>query len=210
MATEEQPVDGVLQGQTQLREAIQQYEDLLDRALGKLSSRQDQQSARAVLDRLKAADKALSSLSPDTRVPIPAKLPAGTTPSETASNPTSPWPGLPRAERYLGEPSDVRFFNLVKQVLQTQLGSDNPDHGVASYEQEGDIASTTVIPEKIVQLPSLDVAKAFANVYFTTVHLAFPFIQQTSYMQWLYQALGLSDDNALDTTQLAIICKGNV
>ena len=166
-----------------------------------------------MLDSLKAADKALSST--DAPVPLPAKLPACTAPSDAVSNAASPWPGLPRAERYLGEPSDVRFFNLVKQVLQTQLGSDNPDHGVASYEQEGDIASSTnVVPEKVVQQPSLDVAKAFANVYFTTVHLAFPFIQQTSYMQWLYQALGLSDDDddddALDTTKLAIICKRRV
>ncbi|KAG9500614.1 hypothetical protein J7337_009096 [Fusarium musae] len=70
---------------------------------------------------------------------------------------------------------------LVKRVLQAQPGSSDSDQRVDSYEQVDDIASPSVnvIPCRVVELPSREAAKAFADVYFSTVHLAFPFIPQS-------------------------------
>lgn len=149
---------------------------------------------------MKAADRALSITDASL---LTTKLPT----SVTRSNTISSRPQVSQAERYLGEVSDVRFFNLVKRVLQTEPGSTDSDQGVDSYEQVDDIASPNVMPGKAVELPSPEAAKVFTDVYFSTVHLAFPFIPQSVFMRSLDQARNSSDESSLDNTKLALICE---
>jgi hypothetical protein len=63
------------------------------------------------------------------------------------------------------------------------------------------------MPGKAVELPSPEAAKIFIDVYFSTVHLAFPFIPQSMFMRSLDQARNSSDDSSLDNTKLALICE---
>ncbi len=188
------------QKQNDLRDAIRQYEALLDVALSKLASPKQREDAIAVLARMKAADRALSDVE---GCVITEKLLA------TASGIDSPSPRPPvlQAERFLGEVSDVRFFNLVKQVIQNQLGSAEPNQRVDSYEQDGDIPSPNVIPSRIATLPTPEKATAFTEVYFSTVHLAFPFIPQVPFMRSLEQAQNSPDNASLDNTTLALMRK---
>ncbi|KAH7481182.1 hypothetical protein FOMA001_g8935 [Fusarium oxysporum f. sp. matthiolae] len=149
---------------------------------------------------MKAADRALSNIDATT-------LTARLTTTLTGSDALSFRPQVSQAERYLGKVSDVCFFNLVKRVLQAQPGSSDSDQRVDSYEQVDDIASPSVnvMPGRVVELPSREAAKVFADVYFSTVHLAFPFIPQSLFMRSLDQALDSSDDCSLDNTRLALI-----
>lgn len=199
-APDSSSLDGAVQGHSDLREAIRQYEALLDLVVSKLPSPKYREDASTVLARMKAADRALSNIDASL---LTTKLPTSVTGSDTISS----RPQVGRAERYLGEVSDVRFFNLVKRVLQTQPGSTDPDQGVDSYEQVDDIASPNVMPGKVVELPSPEAAKVFTDVYFSTVHLAFPFIPQSVFMRSLDQARNSSDESSLDNTKLALICE---
>ncbi|KAH9204049.1 fungal-specific transcription factor domain-containing protein, partial [Leptodontidium sp. 2 PMI_412] len=187
-----------VQGQSDLREAIRQYEALLDLIISNLSTSKEREDACAVLARMKAADRAFSDLEAD--VPT-TQQPTSATRSDTSS----PRQSLFQAERFLGEVSDVRFFNLVKQAIQTQVGSANLNQDVDSYEQDGDIASPNVRPSGAVKLPSPEKTAAFTDVYFSTVHLAFPFIPRNLFMRSLDQARSSSDDATLDNTRLALI-----
>lgn len=170
--------------------------------VSKLPTPQHQEDASSVLACMKAADRALSNIDATT---LTTRLTASLTGSDTFSF----RPQASQAERYLGKVSDVCFFNLVKRVLQAQPGSLDSDQRVDSYEQVDDIASPSinVIPGRVVELPSREAAKVFADVYFSTVHLAFPFIPQSQFMRSLDQALDSSDDCSLDNTRLALICK---
>ncbi|EGU74881.1 hypothetical protein FOXB_14616 [Fusarium oxysporum f. sp. conglutinans Fo5176] len=199
-STDDGSLDSAVQGHGDLREAIRQYESLLDMVVSKLPTPQYQKDASTVLACMKAADRALSNIDA-------ATLTARLTTTLTGSDALSFRPQVSQAERYLGKVSDVCFFNLVKRVLQAQPGSSDSDQRVDSYEQVDDIASPSVnvMPGRVVELPSREAAKAFADVYFSTVHLAFPFIPQSLFMRSLDQALDSSDDCSLDNTRLALI-----
>ncbi|EWG55241.1 hypothetical protein FVEG_13272 [Fusarium verticillioides 7600] len=199
-STDDGSLDSAVQGHGDLREAIRQYESLLDMVASKLPTPQHREDASSVLACMKAADRALSNIDATT---LTTRLTTTLTGSDTL-----PFrPQASQAERYLGKVSDVCFFNLVKRVLQAQPGSSDSDQRVDSYEQVDDIASPSVnvIPCRVVELPSREAAKAFADVYFSTVHLAFPFIPQSLFMRSLDQALDSSDDCSLDNTRLALI-----
>ncbi|KAF5646495.1 transcriptional activator acu-15 [Fusarium tjaetaba] len=169
--------------------------------VSKLPTPQHREDASSVLACMKAADRALSNIDTTT---LTTRLTTTLTGSDTLAFRLQ----VSQAERYLGKVSDVCFFNLVKRVLQAQPGSSDSDQRVDSYEQVDDIASPSVnvMPGRVVELPSREAAKAFADVYFSTVHLAFPFIPQSLFMRSLDQALDSSDDCSLDNTRLALIC----
>ncbi|KAF5566437.1 transcriptional activator acu-15, partial [Fusarium phyllophilum] len=168
--------------------------------VSKLPTPQHQEDASSVLACMKAADRALSNIDATT-------LTTRLTTTLTGADTLSFRPQVSQAERYLGKVSDVCFFNLVKRVLQAQPGSSGSDQRVDSYEQVDDIASPSVnvMPGRVVELPSREAAKVFADVYFSTVHLAFPFIPQSLFMRSLDQALDSSEDCSLDNTRLALI-----
>lgn len=190
------PETGAVKGQSDLRQAIRQYEGLLDAILSKLPSSRQRETANAVLARMKAADRALSEAELCAK---PVRL--------SVSDGPSPKAPLLQADRFLGEVSDVRFFNLVKQVIQNQLGSTDPNQSVDSYEQDGDIASPTSVPNRIVSFPCPEKTRIFTDVYFSTVHLAFPFIPQRPFMRSVEEARSSGEGIPLDNTRLALICK---
>lgn len=189
------------QGHSQLREAIRQYEALLESSLSKLASSKERQDANAVLDRLRAADRALSAAGTGTDAlsPKPETCAAGSD-ALALSQP------LLQTERFLGEISDVRFFNLAKQVFLGRLGSVDRSESVDSYELDGDIPSPSIPPTRGINLPSPEKVKTFTDVYFSTVHLAFPFIPQAPFMKSLEQAMNPIDSRSLPNASLALIC----
>lgn len=106
-------------------------------------------------------------------------------------------------ERYLGEPSDVRFFNFVKRVLQEGSPSER-DEGMDSYEQ--DDVDDAAACDASVDLPSPEVAEGYLDIYFTTIHVAYPFIPRSSFTK-MYRDVrdnGVSDD--IDFSWLALLC----
>lgn len=194
------------QGHSHLREAIRQYEALLETSLSQLKSPKERENANAVLDRLKAADRAFagSGAGPGTTADSPTQKTETCTSGSDAPALKQP---LSQTERFLGEISDVRFFNLVKQVFLSRLGSADRCESVDSYELDGDIPSPSVPPTRVANLPCATKVKTFTDVYFSTVHLAFPFIPQAPFLKSLEQAMNPSDNTSLPNTTLALICK---
>ncbi|KJZ78777.1 hypothetical protein HIM_01550 [Hirsutella minnesotensis 3608] len=91
--------------------------------------------------------------------------------------------GTPRAHAdrspsYLGEASDVRFFNLVKRVLQVQRGPEGLQREFESYDQGENMVSSG-----LVELPAVETAEGYIDAYFSTIHLAYPFIPRTVFLE---------------------------
>lgn len=192
------------QGRSHLREAIRRYEILLESSLSQLPSAKERDDANAVLDRLKAADRAFSAAGTGSSPVLPKTPEICTSGSDAAPAIKEP---LLQTERFLGEISDVRFFNLVKQTFLSRLGSADCNKSVDSYELDGDIPSPSALPHRIANLPSPENAKKFTEVYFSTVHLAFPFIPQAPFMKSLEQAMDAPEYSSVANATLALICK---
>ena len=88
-----------------------------------------------------------------------------------------------KTRRYLGEASDVHFFHMVKQVLGNRQLSDNMiDHDMQSYDQEELPFGSPNDQRDRLHLPSRDIADKYIDIYFCTIHVAYPFISKQSFM----------------------------
>lgn len=185
-------------GQSDLREAIRQYEILLEDCLSELPPSK-REEADQVLARMKAADRALSE----------AKAATSTANSPQAGmllDLPSPRQTRLETERFLGDVSDVRFFNLIKQVMQSHLGPTEAKQSTESYEQDDNSLSPSFVPNRVAQLPGPDKLTVFTNAYFSTIHLAFPFICQVPFMRSLGEVQTTTNTASIDSTTLALIC----
>ncbi|CAK7199514.1 hypothetical protein SEUCBS139899_002194 [Sporothrix eucalyptigena] len=102
-------------------------------------------------------------------------------------------------ERYLGEVSDVRFFNLVDRALADKNGSaserssdnDHQKHGTAtgdealeSYEQDDPSPEAAAAHQDVeVEFPGTEAAERYFDIYFTTIHIAYPFLPRALFTQ---------------------------
>lgn len=193
------------EGQSELRKALEEYDGLVDHLVSKLQSPEERKSASSAASRIKSqANAALASIGASL---LGSQPPTSTPKPET----TSPGSQIYRSERYLGEVSDVRFFNLVKRVLQTQDGPPGSEQEVDSYEQDDDLESVNAAACRTVKLPSPETFKDFTDIYFSTIHLAYPFIPQSMFMTSYNEVQSQSGSQAsLDTTQLALLCKCDI
>ena len=163
-----------------------------------MSSTKSAQSARESLSRIKShAEKALRPLD-------------STSIQDEVSNANSQGisPGrisIERSQRYLGEVSDVHFFNLVKRLLEPHE-SLSLEKDFDSYEQDGEelIANTTT---RLIELPDISDAKALSEIYFSTIHIAYPFLNESRFTE-IFQKLEKSptDYGGIDHIELALLC----
>ncbi|KIW86522.1 hypothetical protein Z517_01920 [Fonsecaea pedrosoi CBS 271.37] len=96
--------------------------------------------------------------------------------------------------RYLGEASDIRFFHAMESALcqQTEFvqQEDNPEARVESYEQEG--PRQQPLEQNQGSLPPRAIADSFVDIYFSTIHIAYPFISQPDFRR-TYESFWRSD-----------------
>lgn len=91
-------------------------------------------------------------------------------------------------QRYLGEVSDVRFFNLVDRVLQEKNVVMQAHDGMDSYEQD-DLSPGSVRASDVpLELPNVADADRYLDIYFSTIHVAYPFLQKTTFMS-IYRSI---------------------
>jgi hypothetical protein len=82
--------------------------------------------------------------------------------------------------RYLGEASDVRFFHTIKKILRDNIQSGGPiENETQSYDQEILHLETH---DGRQNLPTKDMADAYIEIYFSTIHIAYPFLSKPSFM----------------------------
>lgn len=112
--------------------------------------------------------------------------------------------------RYLGEVSDVRFFNLVRRVVLANGAPDGHGHGndegMDSYEQDDPIPQR-LLSEVSLELPSPEIAEEYIDIYFTTIHIAYPYIPKSTFIR-VYRKLRESNVyEDMDISWLALICE---
>ncbi|KAH7157361.1 fungal-specific transcription factor domain-containing protein [Dactylonectria estremocensis] len=184
----------------ELRGSIERYEELVHRLLSQPSpEKEEQKDVQESLIKVKErAKQALDSIT----------LAAGLdSPASPDNNPSTREAHPCNQHRYLGEVSDVHFFNLVKCFLQTQdLSTAEPDFD--SYEQEGEVWTASSRSNGPTALPSPEKTRQLVEVYFSTIHIAYPFIPQSIFREaWGdFNALGDTFKNATDTASLYVIC----
>ncbi|KAK7897959.1 hypothetical protein LTR67_004591 [Exophiala xenobiotica] len=99
------------------------------------------------------------------------------------------------SQRYLGEASDIRFFHDIElaycQPPEPGRQQGRPEARVDSYEQEG---APTQDPEdkSHVLLPDRASADHLVHIYFSTIHIAYPFISEPDFRQ-TYESFWQSD-----------------
>ena len=108
--------------------------------------------------------------------------------------------------RYLGEASDVRFFNLVKGILLEKHGRQLPEGDLDSYEQD-DISPQNRAVSISLELPSPTLADEYIDTYFSTIHIAYPFVPRSSFLRTYAKARDSGLATGLATSWLAILCR---
>lgn len=151
----------------ELHGALQSSHDLLRRYREVLSS-DEQQLIDAVLNgvNITAVDRTSSTSASSTNL---LAVPATYTP-------------LTPSPRYLGEASDVFFFNSVKALLRGDTGKHPKDAGVESYEHEALQFSNALEHDAALCLPDREQANHWVDVYFSTIHVAYPFLCKPKFM----------------------------
>lgn len=84
------------------------------------------------------------------------------------------------SRRYLGKVSDVSFFNSVRDLLQSNGATGRQ---LESYEREAAGSSDLLEDRSILELPDRLEADRFVDIYFSTIHLAYPFIRRQLFME---------------------------
>lgn len=162
-------------------QAISRQEALLDYVASLLPSGPQQDAALSKLSRIKLPfDVAISETS---------ELLSGRPPR---SNDVDRSPG------YLGDVSDVGFRHLIEQFLTCQGGTSMVQTDLESYSQRDS-----------VQLPTLGEAKEYINAYFSTLHIAYPFVPESLFMRD-YPRLrdqADADTRATNHVEKALSCK---
>ncbi|KFG85393.1 hypothetical protein MANI_026129 [Metarhizium anisopliae] len=165
---------GVSEGLPDLHDAIHQQERLLDHVISLLPSGPEQEAVLLKSSRIKSQlDDVISSTRTEVAPRAVASDACGKSPSSHAD----------RSPGYLGEVSDIRFVNLVKQFLQTQDGSTRTQEDFESYDQGESLVSPDKAACKTILLPVLEEAQQYITAYFTTIHIAYPFIPESRFMQ---------------------------
>ena len=189
-----------------LRNFVNEYEDLVQRLLSHVACKDLQQEAQssheAIKQKVNEAVDDIASL-------FPSSTPDLCFPPAASSGQSQDTPGSsPESQRYLGEVSDVHFFNLIKQLLQTrEVSAVDPSFGFDNYEQEGEMRPGAMTAGSLAELPSLEEASRFVEVYFSTVHLAYPFLLRSSFKDLNRFRQPARASRGVDKTELAIFCQ---
>lgn len=109
-------------------------------------------------------------------------------------------------QRFLGESSDVRFFNAIKRTLS--------NHGLAKKVEDAEELESyeqcqRTSPQNSIQpaFPTKAVADNYLAMYFATIHIAYPFLCKPVFMQ-RYERLWDGDTELeADSSWLALLSK---
>lgn len=130
------------------------------------------------------------------------------TPSEKQNliSASSPHSVHQHAQRYLGEVSDIHFFNVAKRTMgDLRASPEMIDEAVDSYDQEEAIPARQMEFE-LSAMPDPVQAEQYMEAYFSTIHIAYPFVPKSSFMR-RYQSLRLGGDiDNLSPSWLGLLC----
>ena len=111
---------------------------------------------------------------------------------------------------YLGKASDIRFFNTIREFMRDEESSSGLDqHPAETYDQSHTswISSAFAKPLK---LPSRTSALMYLDIYFSTIHIAYPFLcKPMIFRHWARISKG-NFDKVADHSWLALLSRHSV
>lgn len=130
------------------------------------------------------------------------------------------------AHRYLGEISDVSFFNSVKALLQNQPLLHGDGAPLESYEREAaemgnseDDCSTEASLVNMFISPcrtkltvrnrasDRGAADKYITIYFSTIHIAYPFVDRRRFLDEFEKYWNIEQRATLSSTSVALLCE---
>jgi hypothetical protein len=181
-----------------LRVAVQEYERLVKDIIPKIPEAEQAEALEAV-----------GSI--NSRVQQ-AQLGRFSQESETVKSPETPrslpYASVRSSQRYLGEVSDVHFFNVVDRLLRGQDGepkTEPEDEAMSSYEQD-EPPSAGPDGNRGIDLPSRQVADEYLNIYFSTIHVAYPFIPRSKFLRTYDRYMNSQEAENWDGYWLGTLC----
>ncbi|KAK5309498.1 hypothetical protein LTR70_010230, partial [Exophiala xenobiotica] len=159
-------------------EIIRRYDHLVE----DLRTRLNGDDRRAVAVALASLRQVVPS------VPESDEIPDQTGESPTGDNPSPAHDDLAApARRYLGEASEIRFLNSMKLALSGNIGSSQglpPTHSEVweSYEQD-EVSRHSGYEQEKFSLPPKATADKYLEIYFSTIHIAYPFVCQQTFLE---------------------------
>jgi hypothetical protein len=196
-AAPESPQSPAPNSYSSLRSVIQSYDKLIDSVRSDLP-----ESTRT------AVDSALSHIR--LRLPVDMtsfKMPYNTAAGATFSQHRSADYST-HNPRYIGEASDVHFFHTIERIFRDKDQSGGSaandtqsyDRGILHLEAHDGRESQTDLPTK-------SLADTYIEIYFFTIHIAYPFVNKPSFMT-RYERFWNGDIDIAETPSwLPLLCK---
>ncbi|KAF0319970.1 C6 transcription factor [Colletotrichum asianum] len=99
-----------------------------------------------------------------------------------------------QSPRYVGEVSDIHFFNLVRQTAAPPRDARGATDDAAEVDNYDIDAPTTLeyLQNPISDMPERVLVQSFLGIYFSTIHVAYPFVEEGPFMDKLKE---LQDGN---------------
>lgn len=102
---------------------------------------------------------------------------------------------------YLGQTSDTWVFNIAKEFLHDDEPSRSPiENAIHSYDR----GAPPLHRGMLTELPTREAADAYVDIYFFTIHIAYPFVSRRSF---LAQYEEFWADGKGDDAWLSLLCK---
>ena len=117
----------------------------------------------------------------------------------------------PTHSYYHGEASDIRFFTHIKEALHTSYTNhdthdlDNDD-SITSYEQNN-VSQRRLTRLRDSLLPGKKDAENYVEIYSSTIHLAYPFLDHRELLHHHAQFWVSNSSDAIPSVWLSIICE---
>lgn len=159
------------------------------------------QSIRPKLD---GAERAAFDM---TLASIHQQLPDGLVPQERASSPAANETNKRDNDSptYFGKASDIHFFNTVRNFMREhEVLHAVEDKDAQTYEQT-DVSENRTAFGKPLQLPSREEAGQFLDIYFSTIHVAYPFLCKSTVLRHFHRIWNDELNERFDRPWLALL-----
>jgi len=158
---------------TALRSSLLLYDELLQNIQERVATGQpiDATSLGVSIDRLRTALPAvtMTAIQVARDSATPSRPPLTTENPEDSDHPIA-------AERFVGVASDLHFFNVIKRSFGGSPPVGDTEQDKEDFEQYDVYAHEEQLDAMLAQVPERAVADQLIDTYFTTIHIAYPFL----------------------------------
>lgn len=138
---------------------------------------------------------------------LPVDSSKAASPASTAAKVEASTQLLSTAQRYLGEASDVKFFNVIKNILRDTDSVEHPDaDGFDTYEKNESLPEVES-GEAPIGYPKRDRADVYINTYFRTIHVAYPFVNEMDFREEYEKLWTLDATDEIEPAWMSLFCK---